>query len=577
MERRLTTIVALDVVGYSRLMADDETGTLAHLKASRAELIEPKTAEHNGRVVKLMGDGTLMEFGSVVDAVNFAGDIQSAMAHRQDQRQIMFRIGINIGDIIVEGDDIYGDGVNVASRLEALADPGGICVARSVFDQVKGKVDLEFEDAGEQTVKNIPEPVQVYRARLGEQTPANDVTPDLTVPDKPSIAVLPFDNMSGEAEQDYFADGISEDIITALSKISRLFVIARNSTFAYKGRAVDVKQVAREQGVRYVLEGSVRRHSNRMRTTAQLIEASTGHHLWAQRYDRDVEDIFALQDEMTKEIVSALQVELTEGEQARIAASSTQNVEAWQLTYEGRDLVHLHRKDSVRKGRKLLEQATRLDENYAMAWGALAEAHWKEAANEGWSTSPDESFARAMETSERALELAPGNADLLAMRSLIMVTMRDFDGALAMAREALRLAHSEANAIALATVTLRCCGKAHEALRQTELALRHCPVFPPWYLYNQSICYWMAGDNANAVIAARASSRMDPDFTLPYVALALVCAELDDDEGIRHAVENIRRTDPMFSTDRYLRTRPFSDPEIEARCFELFRKAGLPD
>ncbi len=324
-ERRLTTILAADVVGYSRLMAADEAGTLTSLKALRREHIEPKTAEYHGRVVKLMGDGTLMEFGSVVDAVDFAIDVQRAMARRNsdvpDDCQITYRFGINIGDIIVEGDDIYGDGVNVAARLEQLADPGGICIARNVFNQVKNKLDISFQDMGEQELKNIPDTVRAYRIVLANEkvgTAAVDTDEPLLLPDKPSIAVLPFDNMSGNPEQEYFGDGLAEDIITTLSKISSLFVIARNSSFAFKGKAIDVRSIAADLGVRYVLEGSVRQSANRLRINAQLIDASDGHHLWAERYDRELTDIFDIQDEMTREIVSALRLKLSDGEQAQI-------------------------------------------------------------------------------------------------------------------------------------------------------------------------------------------------------------------------------------------------------------------
>ncbi len=301
-QRRLAAILAADVVGYSRLMGEDETGTLAALKAHRKELIEPKSAEYHGRIVKLTGDGTLMEFGSAVDAVLFAVDIQRAVGERNaevlEDCRITYRMGINIGDIIIDGDDIYGDRVNVAARMEGLADPGGICVARNVFNQVKNKVALEFEDLGEQKVKNIREPVQVYRVKPDDtdtQSVAIGTAGEaLPLPDKPSIAVLPFDNMSRDPEQEYFADGIAEDVITALSRFRSLFVIARNSSFTYKGRAVDITQVARELGVRYVVEGSVRKAGNRVRITAQLIDATSGNHLWADRFDGSLDDVFDL-------------------------------------------------------------------------------------------------------------------------------------------------------------------------------------------------------------------------------------------------------------------------------------------
>jgi len=406
-----------------------------------------------------------------------------------------------------------------------------------------------------------------------------DDPPDgqLPLPDKPSIAVLPFENISGGREQDRFADGITEEIITTLSKVSKLFVIARTSVLVYKDRAVDIRQVGREQGVQYVLEGSVRSGGERLRVAAQLIEAETGRHIWAQRYDRAFGEILALQDDLAKEIVSALQVELTAGEQARLAAQGTQNAEAWRLTFEGRDLVHQHHKDSVQKGKRLLEQAIGLDDTYALAWDALAEAHWKEARNEGWSASPERSFERAVEASDRALALAPENADVLAMRSVIMTTQRDFDGALALAEKALRFAHSNANAIAIAAITLYACGKPVEAIRQTELAMRHCPRYPPWYLLMLARCRWMLGQAEEAVAAANAAIAADPAFSLPYVELAMVHAEAGRETDARKAVNGLLRIDPDFSAGAYMRGLPLRDPEVEARRRAALKKAGVPD
>jgi TolB-like protein/class 3 adenylate cyclase len=378
MERRLAAILAADMVGYSRLMAADETGTLARQNAHRKELIDPRIAEYGGRVVKSTGDGVLVEFPSVVDALCCAVTIQLAMPEREaaspEENRIAYRIGINLGDIIIEDDDIYGDGVNVAARLEALAEPGGICVSRTVVDHVRGKVTSDFEDLGEQQVKNIPEPVHVFRVLMQPEAArksasesrrmawwrspaagmvgvvavlaiaavgimvwrpwAPDVEPAsvermaFALPDKPSLAVLPFDNMSGDPEQEYFADGMTEDLITDLSKISGLFVIARNSTFTYKGTPVEVRQVAEDLGVRYVLEGSVRRAGDEVRINAQLIDATTGGHVWAERYDGSVVDIFSVQDEFVRKIVKALAVNLSEDEQEEIALGQTSNIEA---------------------------------------------------------------------------------------------------------------------------------------------------------------------------------------------------------------------------------------------------------
>jgi len=583
MERRLAAILAADVVGYTRLMAADEFGTLQRLTELREVILQPLIAEHHGRIVKLMGDGLLVEFASVVDSVACAQTWQERVAEREasvsENRRFQFRIGINLGDIIAEGGDIYGDGVNVAARLEGLAEPGGICVSGGAFDAIDGKIEAPFVDIGPQAIKNIAKPVRAYLLGIGAEaraqpSPGSD---GIALPDKPSVAVLPFANISGDREQDYLADGITEEIITTLSKVSRLFVIARNSTQVYKDRAVDIRQVGREQGVQYVLEGSVRGGGQRVRVTAQLIEALTGRHLWAQRYDHEAGDILALQDDVTKEIVSALQVKLTAGEQAHLAAQGTRNAEAWQLTFEGRDLVHEHHKDTVPKGRSLLEQALRLDENYAMAWGALAEAHWKEARNEGWSASPERSLELSLEASDRALALDPANAGILAMRSVIMTTLRDFDGALALAEKALRLAHSDANAIALAAITLYACGKAEEAIKQTELAMRHCPRYPPWYLLMLARCRWMLGESEEAIAASRSAIEADPLLAQPYIVLAMVHAEAGELSDAREAVTNILRIDPKFSARAYLRGLPLRDPAQEDRRRAALQIAGLPD
>jgi len=341
--RRLAAILAADVAGYSRLIGADEEGTLNRLKAIRAELIDPKISEHRGRIVKTTGDGLLVEFASVVDALRCATEWQRAMPERNagaPDNRIGFRIGINVGDVVVEGDDIFGDGVNVAARLEGLADPGGICVSARVQEDAAGRLDLTFEDMGDQSLKNIARPIRVYRARLTPSDTAPKATPTesppiLALPDKPSIAVLPFANMGSDPEQEYFADGIAEDIITLLSKSRGLFVIARNSTFTYKGKAVDVSQVERELGVRYVLEGSVRKAGNRVRVTEQLIAAATGEHLWGERYDRDLTDIFVVQDEITESVSVAILPTVDRTERERAARKPTNSLDAWECYHRG--------------------------------------------------------------------------------------------------------------------------------------------------------------------------------------------------------------------------------------------------
>ena len=384
-ERRLAAILAADMVGYSRLMEADEAETIARQKALRKELIDPKIAEHNGRIVKTTGDGVLVEFASVVDATECAVAIQRAIVEREadvpEERRIQYRVGINLGDIVIDGDDILGDGVNIAARLEGLAEPGGICVSGNVHEQLAGKIVLDFEDLGEQRVKNIKKPVRVYRVRLDGR--GADMGPALELPDKPSIAVLPFENMSGDPEQEYFSDGIAEDIITGLSRNRGVFVIARNSTFTYKGAAVDARQVARELGVRYVLEGSVRKAGSRVRITAQLVDAATGNHVWAERYDRELEDIFAVQDDITQNIVAAIGPELVSAEIQRARRKDPKRLDAWDCTM--RATWHFARvtREDMEEARRLALKAIELDPGAAPAFSVLAITHVRGAVN-GW-------------------------------------------------------------------------------------------------------------------------------------------------------------------------------------------------
>lgn len=403
------------------------------------------------------------------------------------------------------------------------------------------------------------------------------VAPDpAAVADKPSIAVLPFNNMSGDLAQEHFCDGLTEDIITTLSKISKLFVIARNSTFVYKGRAVDVKQVGREQGVKYVLEGSVRNDGRRIRTTAQLIDAATGHHLWAERFDRDSGDVFTVQDEITKEIVSALQIELTEGEQARLAARGTSNVDAWQLTFQGRTLVHEHVEDSVAKALGLLEKALARDENYALAWGALAEGHWTQWLNDGWSASREASLDAALAASDRAMALDPQNADILAMRSLIIVSYQRFDEALALARQVDGSAHNQANALAIAAITLRVCGAPGQAIAQLERAVRHCPVCPAWFSEELAKSHWALEQFEEAIRAAQLAIQSDPGFSYPYVMLAMSYAELGQQQEAEAAVRSVLQLDPASSVRAWTERLPYKDPAMMLRERAALLKAGMP-
>jgi adenylate cyclase len=408
-ERKLAAILAADVAGYSRLMGADEEGTLRTLKRHRAELIDPKITEHHGRIVKTTGDGLLVEFPSVVDAVRCGAEMQLAMAARNretpEERRIEFRLGVNLGDVIVDGGDIYGDGVNVAARLEGLAEPGGICISRAARDQVRDRLDLELEDLGEQNVKNIARPVRVFRVVLesGGGPPASA----LELPDKPSIAVLPFANMSGDAEQEYFAEGISEDIITELSRFNSVFVIARNSSFTYKGRDVKVQEVARDLGVEYVVEGSVRKAGNRVRVTAQLIEAASGNHLWAERYDRDLEDIFAVQDEVTQTVVATVAGRLEAAEMERTKRKPTERLAAYDYLLQGKDLHHRVTKEANAEGLEMLEKAIELDPDFAEAHAWLACTLGQSWAR-GWAEQGEETLDRCRAEIRAAHELDAG-------------------------------------------------------------------------------------------------------------------------------------------------------------------------
>ncbi len=424
--RRLAAILAADVAGYSRLMGADEEGTHERLKALRRELVDPKIAEHHGRIVKNTGDGVLVEFASVVDAVRCAVEVQQAMPERNAtvaaDNHIELRIGINLGDIIIEDDDIYGDGVNVAARIEALADAGGVFVSNTVHDHVRDRLPFVFEDLGEQQVKNIARPVRVYRVRDAGSTgksPAAPAPPVLPLPDKPSIAVLPFQNMSGDPEQEYFADGMVEEIITALSRIRWLFVIARNSSFTYKGQAVDVKQVGRELGVRYVLEGSVRKGGNRVRITAQLIDAQSDAHLWADRFDGALEDVFELQDNVAISVAGVIEPTLHAAEMARSAERPTTDLTAYDLYLRAYALSFAWERSATNHSLELHEQAIERDPNYGSALAQAAARHFELHVN-GWTNDPETSRRKGIELSRQALQVAGDDPNVLSNVAYIL-------------------------------------------------------------------------------------------------------------------------------------------------------------
>jgi adenylate cyclase len=575
----LAAIFAGDVAGYSRLMGQDEAGTLARLRAHRRELVDGKIAEHKGRIVKTTGDGILIEFPSVVEAVACAQAIQRGMSERNaeipaDQR-IEFRIGINLGDVIVEEGDIHGDGVNVAARLEALAEPGGICVSRVVRDQVRDKLDVALEDLGEQSLKNIARPVRVFRIRPAG-APAATAGPVLAIPDKPSIAVLPFQNMSGDPEQEYFADGMVEDIVTGLSRIKWLFVIARNSTFAYKGRAIDVKTVGRELGVRYVLEGSVRKAGNRVRVTAQLIDSTNAAHVWAQRYDRALDDIFAVQDELTMSVIGAIEPTLRKAEIERARRKRPDSLDAYDLYLRALPLATRCMPEDADKALPLLEEAIRLEPDYAVAHAMIAWCHEQRYLRGGLQ---EETRAAALKHARAAI--APGGDDATALAVagfVIGIVEHDFAGGLDALDRSIELSPSSALAYGFSAILRGWKGDDATSVAHAESALRLSPYDPLVFLPYVGLAYthFFSGRFAEAVSAADRALQGNPRFSVPAfmktAALARLGREADAAAGARRVLE----LQPGF-TIASLVDSALTSPERLTMLADALRRAGLPE
>ncbi len=577
MERRLAAILAADVVGYSRLMELDEVGTLAALKTHRKELIDPAIAEHRGRIVKLMGDGTLVEFASVVDAVTCAVVIQTGTAQRRtgalEDRRIELRVGVHLGDIIVEGEDIYGEGVNVAARLEGLAEPGGICLSGDAYRQVRGKVEANFEDLGERKVKNLAEPLRVYRIAI--EGPSSATTPGATkplpLPDKPSIAVLAFDNLSGDPEQEYLADGIAENIITTLSQIPEIFVIARTSTFTYKGKPVRVQEVAEELGVQYVLEGSVQRSGETIRITAQLIDAINGHHLWSQRYDRRLENFFAVLDDITLEIVLALQVKLTTAYLGR----GTENLEAWASATKGAALIDRINKDDNVRARVLYEDAVRLDPGYPLAWSDLGWTHWNDARF-GWSESREASLAKAVELGEKAMALDERLPRVHTLFGAIHLVKQEYEQAIAFMEKAVALAPNDANRKAVLAFALTYAGRPADAALLLEMAIRLNPHYPPWWLGVLGRAYRLERRYDEAIAELERALDGIGQQVQTHVELAVTYVEVGREAEARAVAETILKLDPSFSIAKFAKALTYRDSEELDRVVQWMRQAGLP-
>ena len=639
MERKLAAILAADVVGYSALMESDEKGTHERLTAGRKELFEPEIARHHGRVFKLMGDGMLAEFGSVVEAVECAVSLQRGLAERNaavpEGQRVQVRIGINLGEVIVEGDDRYGEGVNIASRLEQLADPGGICVSGKVAKEVEKKLAFGFEPMGNQKVKNIAEPVSAFRVKLdgAPQTidpdatgtkaapkrlerkprrlaiaaavavvlllvaaggviwwypwapgmePASGDVGAFPPPDKPSIAVLPFNNMSGDAEQEYFADGMTEDLITDLSKVSGLFVIARNSTFAYKGRSLDIRQVAKELGVRYVLEGSVRKAADRVRINAQLIDSSTGGHLWANRYDGSLSDVFGLQDKVTQEIVTVLAVRLTAGEQARMARKETDSAEAYDAFLQGWEQYMRQRPNSLRQAISYFEKAAELDPGYSRAYAALAATYWQVWKRYWHRDLGIISKYEALVRAEQLLAKAMKEPTSLAFQvSTAVLSQRGHHAdAIAEGERAITLDPNDADSFVTLAGAMNLAGQPDNALRLVERGMRLNPHYPPSYLYELGLAQFGMEDFGNATASLQKAIALNPDDRWSLRLLLAAYGHLgrgEEASAVAKTAERNRYGEDPLTVRSIAFWYPFKEASDAERLAQGLRKAGVPD
>ena len=579
--RRLTAILAADVAGYSRLMGVDEEGTLAQLKAHRQALVDPKITEHRGRIVKTTGDGMLVEFASVVDAVRCAVEVQRGMIERNAEvpqdKWIEFRVGIHQGDIIIDGGDIFGDGVNVAARLEGLAEPGGICVSGRVQEDARGKLDIAFEDAGEQRLKNIERPVRVYRARLsGAKATARAALP---LPDKPSIAVLPFQNMSGDPEQEYFADGIVEEIITALSRFRNIFVVARNSTFTYKGRAADVKQIGRELGVHYVLEGSVRKAGNRVRITGQLVDALTGAHLWADRFDGGLEDIFDLQDDVTAKVVGALAPKLEQAEIDRAKRKPTDSLDAYDYFLRGMESFHQMTKQANDEALRLFYKAIELDPHFASAYGMAAWCYVRRKSN-GWMSDRLQEVNETARLARQAVKLGKDDAMALCTAGYALEYVAyDFDAGSNSIDRALVLNPNLAWAWLYSGWTMVWLGEPEAAIERVTRAIRLSPLDAFLFGMYTAIgwAHFIAGRYEEASSWATKASQEQANWPAAMRILAASKALIGRIEEAKEAIAHVRTADPTLRVSNLKDVFPFRRPGDLARFEEGLRKAGLPE
>ena len=591
-KRKLAAILAADVVGFSRLTGVDEDRTLARLRALRSDLIDPTISVHNGRVFKRTGDGALVEFRSVVDAVRCAIEVQNAMVDRNagvaEDRRIEFRIGIHVGDVVEESDgDLMGEGVNIAARLEGIAKPGAICLSESAYWQVKARIDVAVSDLGATQLKNIVEAVRVFSLQVGLLNPARSATASEPIapetppnqpalPERLSIAVLPFQNMSGDPEQEYFADGISEDIITALSKLSQLFVIARNSSFTFKSKSVDVRDVAKKLGVRYVLEGSVRKSGNRVRITSQLIEATSGGHLWAERFDRDLTDIFAVQDDVTQQIVAALAITLSEGDRQRLLTEHTDNLEAYDLFLRGRELWWSQTKDANVKARELLQRASESDPSFAPAFAFLGAAHVVDYIN-GWGASPSSSLEYAREAARRTVALDERYPTAHWALAGVNLWSRQHDEAVREAELAIMLNPNYADGHNFLGLSLHYSGRSELSPMHFERAMALNPYFPDVWLHFQAQAAYQLGRYEAAAATSKRRILRNPETDASRVLLAASYGQLGRIDEAREAWQEALRVNPNYSLEQRRKVLPYKNPADFELVVEGLRKAGLVD
>jgi adenylate cyclase len=615
-KRKLTAIFSADAKGYSRLMGEDEVGTVQVLKEYR-EIMANFIQTHRGRVVDSPGDNILAEFGSIVDATECAVRIQKKLqtknAELSEDKRLEFRIGINHGDVLEDEDRIYGDGVSIAARIEGLAPPGGICISRTTYDQIKNRLNLGYEYLGDHSVKNIAEPVRVYRV-LTEPEAAGKVIGEkrflgrisrktamvaiivlvivaggligwniylqqskrveaasldkmaYPLPDKPSIAVLPFDNLSGDPEQEYFSDGLTEEIITALSKTPKMLVIARNSTFTYKGKPVKIKQVAEELGVRYVMEGSVRTAGDQIRITAQLIDALTGHHLWAERYDRKLKDLFAIQDDISKKVIT--------GELARVLEKGTDNIQAYLKNLQAYEYMHRVTKEDNAVARQLCQEAIALDPKYPGPHIRLALTHMWDGRF-GWTKSPKESMARGFELAQKAFALDDKSSLAHITKAFVYLYKRQHEKAIDEAKQAIEVNPNFANAYGTLGVYLNYAGRPEEAIQPLKKAFRLNPMPPEFYFYHLGFAYLMTGRYEKAIAEYEKPLHRNPDNLFSHLYLAATYSLAGRGEEAQSAAKEVLRINPKLSVEKFIKRSPLKNKADADLLIDSLRKAGL--